>query len=446
MMAKDEGFDAISGLVAAAIFVCVLATGVATIRSRVLDPYMDEIFHVPQTQAYCRNLSDTTYDSKITTPPFPYYAAAALMRLLKIPCTTSALRLVTACEYAGCALLAVAAYEATGASSPTVRAISVLSFPPLMFFGLMFYTDVLSILLMLIVFITMKYDAVLLSAGVAGCAAATRQTNVVWTAFVLGLDVIDALQLPETSGTTSFVSAVFSAVWRRKRVLAKRYALHVLGIFSCVAWVVLRNDGSIVLGDVDNHNVHAHFFQLPFLALVLAYASLPSIANEVAKRRGLFMATVARTSAWSVPLFVLMSHFHVVHPFILSDNRHYTFYVWNRFVLKYAPSSLYIIGACGGVAFASVLATTSVVSAVEKARMCVFGLACALTLVPTPLVEIRYAFMPVVFFDLCFGGRIDANHHFAYVIGNCIIHSILLYVFAFKEFTWNDGSVARFMW
>lgn len=32
------------------------------------DPYMDEIFHVPQMQQYCRGHS-REWDSKITTPP-----------------------------------------------------------------------------------------------------------------------------------------------------------------------------------------------------------------------------------------------------------------------------------------------------------------------------------------------------------------------------------------
>jgi len=50
------------------LFVCLHVVAFAIVRHVTPEPFIDEIFHVPQAQAYCRG--DFGYwDDKITTPP-----------------------------------------------------------------------------------------------------------------------------------------------------------------------------------------------------------------------------------------------------------------------------------------------------------------------------------------------------------------------------------------
>ena len=53
----------------------------ALVDSIVPDPYMDEIFHVPQAQHYCRG-DFLTWDPMITTPPGLYYISLAYLASL----------------------------------------------------------------------------------------------------------------------------------------------------------------------------------------------------------------------------------------------------------------------------------------------------------------------------------------------------------------------------
>jgi alpha-1,2-glucosyltransferase len=54
------------------------------------DPYMDEIFHIPQSQKYCRG-NFTEWDPKITTFPGLYLSSAAARGFTGILCSKDAL-------------------------------------------------------------------------------------------------------------------------------------------------------------------------------------------------------------------------------------------------------------------------------------------------------------------------------------------------------------------
>ena len=134
------------------------------------EPYIDEIFHVPQAQAYCRG-DFSTWNDKITTPPGLYFfrlqklmhysyllsvAVARLCTLLWIPfdlCSTEGLRLLNLLLLCGALpLITRRLYQHihAGASEQTLILASVLpTFPLLSFFGNLYYTDVLSTTLVL---------------------------------------------------------------------------------------------------------------------------------------------------------------------------------------------------------------------------------------------------------------------------------------------------------
>ena len=87
----------------------------------------------------------------------------------------------------------------------------------------------------------------------------------------------------------------------------------------------------------------------------------------------------------------------IVHPFLLADNRHYTFYVWRRIInarlwTRYALVPVYVFS---GMSFVRILSK-------KQSGLWILGwlLATCLTLVPSPLIEPRYLIMPYLMMRL----------------------------------------------
>ena len=128
------------------------------------------------------------------------------------------------------------------------------------------------------------------------------------------------------------------------------------------------------------------------------------------------------------------------HPFLLADNRHYTFYIWRWFLKKryirilLSPLYYYLI--------------LRVISRVRQYRgpiwISIYLLAAFLTLIPASLLEIRYFTPGVLIFVL--NGSLRKSSSLYIIIG---IFSIVNYIFISnyleRTFTWSDGSIARFM-
>ncbi|KAL9057010.1 MAG: hypothetical protein Q9162_002558 [Coniocarpon cinnabarinum] len=131
-----------------------------TLNTVVPEPYLDEIFHIPQAQRYCEN--DLQWDPKITTPP-GLYILSRLAKLLGVPCTEPGLRglnsvltlliilpasfLIRASSNSFALDLEKPQHQAAfqkRMATDLHTAINVCLFPPLFFFTAMYYTDVSS--------------------------------------------------------------------------------------------------------------------------------------------------------------------------------------------------------------------------------------------------------------------------------------------------------------
>lgn len=151
---------------------------------------------------------------------------------------------------------------------------------------------------------------------------------------------------------------------------------------------------------------------------------------------------------------VCLVRYSYSHPFLLADNRHYTFYVWKR-LLQYPK----IRALLGLPYYVTVLVLFSRLRRVQGPLWVTgFMIASCLSLVPTPLLEPRY-FTQVVVLALLhspptvntpvvtlWGVKITPRHMLQLsVIGSVSLSILLLYVFLYRPFLWPDGSVARFM-
>ncbi|KAF8048458.1 hypothetical protein N665_2507s0007 [Sinapis alba] len=172
------------------------------------DPYMDEIFHVPQAQQYC-NGNLRSWDPMITTPPGLYYLSLAHVASLfpgmllmgttsqyfSEACSTSVLRSTNAVFAVLCGVLVYEIIRFLGSNLSDRRATLmalVMSFYPLhWFFTFLYYTDVASLTAFLAMYLACLRKRYFLSALFGALAIFIRQTNVVWMLFVACSGVLD---------------------------------------------------------------------------------------------------------------------------------------------------------------------------------------------------------------------------------------------------------------
>ena len=141
------------------------------------------------------------------------------------------------------------------------------------------------------------------------------------------------------------------------------------------------------------------------------------------------------------------------HPFILADNRHYTFYIWKAFFRRHRLAKLVMLPAYVVAAWliaralrrrssAAVLAASRPVSALWFLG---YILALSLTLVPAHLVEPRYFLVPFLVLHV-HAEPISSGSAWLLVLGSTLANIVIIGIFLFRPFVWPDGSVARFMW
>ena len=154
---------------------------------------------------------------------------------------------------------------------------------------------------------------------------------------------------------------------------------------------------------------------------------------------------------------------------MLADNRHYTFYLWRRFigasdlsryyfVPLYALSARMATAAQDGESPSGRAGSGGAAAAAAAASTVKTGLLAACTaavLVPAHLVEFRYFTVPwflhmlrpgsVLYVDAA--GRPPAMAlKLVTLVGYLALNAVTVYVFLHRSFTWGDGTVGRFMW
>ncbi|KAF2461700.1 DIE2/ALG10 family-domain-containing protein [Lineolata rhizophorae] len=296
------------------------------------EPYLDEVFHIGQAQAYCAGRFDQ-WDPKITTPPGLYLISYALSRVGE--CDVRALRAtncIALCVTAFvCGLVLHAIKERRGTSTATDPIQSILRsihavvnisfFPPMFFFTGLYYTDVAStgVTLLAYYYFIRSKSAAFEASSVAFNFVFTatglfsllfRQTNVFWVAvFPAGLAIVSTLKSSRRGLKPIAIpqSAPFGAVARASWTYNVLYDVPVsdasiedyLKVVESIVIVALRKlpavlrsiiapsivlaafgafvvwNGGVVLGDKSNHVATIHLPQMLYLWPYILFFSFP---------------------------------------------------------------------------------------------------------------------------------------------------------------------------
>ncbi|KAG9097495.1 glucosyltransferase [Ceratobasidium sp. UAMH 11750] len=437
----------------------------------VLEPYMDEPFHIPQAQAYCRGEWDV-WDPKLTTPPGLYVLSVLLKKVFLFKCTIPVLRmnnlllnLLLPPLVSHCLALYRSDRPPRTLLQPTLESIVISAFPLAWFFSFLYYTELGSVVFVLGTVLAAGHGAHILAALLGTISCTFRQTNIVWVAYAAVFSILQDMRrkrarskaLKDQSGrpllydpmaldaSLSDVPTILtSGIQTLPTIIgtAWPYAVPVIGFASFVFW----NEG-IVLGDKSNHVPVFHVPQIYYFTASASLFGLPVLASTEGgvvrltrdvlwrmfggKWRSLITAVLIGLIMISVHLFTIH------HPFLLSDNRHYTFYVWRRiylahWVVPYLLSPLYL--ACAWAWFLRVGRYQTLLQTLLL-PVCMLP-----TLLPTPLLEPRYFLVPYLLLRLQVLTSKEAVVAEAAWYG--FINWATMFVFLYVE---REG-VGRFMW
>ncbi|KAM0750715.1 hypothetical protein T439DRAFT_380588 [Meredithblackwellia eburnea MCA 4105] len=405
------------------------------------NPYMDELIHIPQAQAYCNN-QWLTWDDRLTTPPGLYLSSYLVSRLLQLVqysspasssssnCSTLSLRSLNTLFLLLLPLLhstilhqirhSVLRPSTRGKTTPSRRAIeqrdrgeeswealALALFPVLGFFGFLYYTDVQSTSWVLLGLLLAKEKIWYASALACLISLLFRQTNILWIVFIAASSVVHQLEpkaelydLPLSKARfpdvpASLLSLLLTFLNSIPTLLPILISFVPIGaiFLSFLIW----NEG-IVLGDKSNHIPTIHIpqlwyfiaFEVAFLSpILLSFGAVREAVGGLAgSGRRIFFSTVVL-----VGMVLSIKHFTIAHPFVLSDNRHYVFYLWRRVInrtwwARYALTPGYLVGA------RMIYDRLAASSTLTLLPFLLYIVSISLSLIPTPLLEPRYFLLP----------------------------------------------------
>jgi alpha-1,2-glucosyltransferase len=217
---------------------------------------------------------------------------------------------------------------------------------------------------------------------------------------------------------------------------------------------VIFNRFSVVLGDKSNHSLSVHMAQMVHL-LFFILILFPTMNLKILRLFGAkfykFKYLFKFLIIFAIVSLVLFfcSIFSHTHEFILSDNRHYSFYyfkrIYNNTLIRYAL-----------VIYTSLIYSLYINdNNLIKNRLIIAWLICSfMVLVPSKLFEFRYLTLPILTFLLIIHENFPFWKDIYYsmvniwnVIYSIIINMIVIFVFLKMPFynEWFDET-SRFMW
>ncbi|XP_004520390.1 putative Dol-P-Glc:Glc(2)Man(9)GlcNAc(2)-PP-Dol alpha-1,2-glucosyltransferase [Ceratitis capitata] len=418
---------------------------------------IDEEFHLRQGLHFCHKRFDV-WDPKITTFPGLY-----LVSLILIPfgtCTEFGLRCISlAAGTLNVLLLYKIRRRLLGGAHGQLAALDALTLgvlPPLYFFSHLYYTDTISLTTVLLFYYYWHKESHLQAAVYAAASVLMRQTNVVWIGMCFGITALDILTgnyarskgLKKQQVNFLYPKTLF-AMLTSYRLLARsiwqilRKGCYYLIIILPFVFFVFLN-GSIVIGDKRAHEATIHLPQLFYFSV---FALVFGISNTLHEFRAT-LRWLSREKLILLFLFglcVLVVKWNtLVHPYLLADNRHYTFYIWNRFYgrfawFKYAMVPIYI--------FALALLHSGLQHMRTSFKL-MFWLAVCLMLCFQRLLELRYFLIPFVLYRLHTQPLIKSRWaEWLELVCYVLLNALTFYIFLTKEIMWqNFKEPQRIIW
>lgn len=341
-----------------------------------------------------------------------------------------------------------------------LEALTLSLLPPLYFFGHLYYTDIPAL-----TFVLLTLTASLKGKHVCGAmfgiaSVAMRQTNILWVALVLGVNSLNFLisrahpflkdkarknhQIYTWKDLMTVVNVYLTRpdlIWAHGKELIVEYYGYFSIIFGFMAF--LWYNGSIVVGDKCAHEAALHVPQLFYFALFtllfapsIVLSKLKPVAQHMLHKWYVYLAIFA--------ISALIVRFNtLVHPYLLADNRHYTFYLWNRFFnqyewLRYALIPIYVT---------ALAAIWHFLKDQQSVSFTVCYIVCTVTSIALQkLLEVRYFILPYLVLRVHLRG-ISPKLILLELVLYLALNAATLHLFFTKKIWWeNYNEPQRLIW
>ncbi|XP_056645932.1 putative Dol-P-Glc:Glc(2)Man(9)GlcNAc(2)-PP-Dol alpha-1,2-glucosyltransferase [Diorhabda sublineata] len=421
---------------------------------------VDEIFHLPLGKSYCK-YNFFVWDPKVTTLPGLYLITAIILGPLKL-CGTYWLRFLSlAFSIVNVLLFYIlfAKYEKNEWGN-ILSSITLALLPPLYFFSHFYYTDVISLTMILLMLVASEKEHHYIASLFGYCSVFCRQTNIIWVVFLAGKYVMTELYLIAMKDHVPNIKKGLPAQHIRQLISELiRYPMKILASTNLYFWfhtmsytavvvaflIFLKMNGGIVLGDRTAHQATIHIPQLFYFSLFSLIFAWPHFVGEV-----LSFLTFTRKHKKCIFILIILSCVIVlvntqVHPYMLADNRHYIFYIWNRFygkydIFRYAMVPVYI--------FSWYCIIKLIYDGNDVSFLILYLICVTAVLVTQKLIEVRYFFIPYILFRLRL--KSNANNVFNLIlefVTYLLINAITLNLFFTKKIAWaNYLDPQRLIW
>lgn len=379
------------------------------------------------------------------------------------------------------------------------NALALSLFPLNHFFQYLYYTDIGSSFFILFAYYQLLKRNYKISGLSGGIAILFRQTNIIWVVFCMfelmlsnaynivkrqeskklikqcsetGQLSVTQQRFKKPSNCFELISKTpteaFQSRFDYKKFLTKLYREDFWGkklvyydLYQCFDFtkpyllVVMKflifiyiNNG-IVVGDRSNHKATVHISQIFYFVSFSTFFSLATILFSYKKLRNLFFFLKNNFQIIIVVmipiLLVIVKNFTFEHKFLLSDNRHFTFYIWSKFFRKYELSRylvtpLYIAGIY--LFYQNLASNGKTLGWIISYLVCLFA-----ALVPQELLEFRYFIIPYFIYRLNIT-KLEWKQVLFEIGFNLLINCLTIYIFLDKPFIWSNEpeEKQRFMW
>ncbi|KAK8807376.1 hypothetical protein WA158_004135 [Blastocystis sp. Blastoise] len=446
----------------AAAFFAITASLLSKVNNVQPTQYMDEVFHVNMTSRYYNGEFDY-WDPLITTLPGLYYIGYAYCKLMNLvsqfingnsfACNTVSLRYLSLITLVGIYFLCYGIIRQLKPKYNEIQCViqSLLCclFPTIYFYTFLYYTDHVSLLFILLSFYMallshagQSYKYIILSFLTGFYAVFIRQTNIIWTCFIGGYIIFNKFN-QDKSTTIPLVKQLTSFARNIKNNFTSCIIILFPYLFLCVLFLLfIYINGGIVLGDKSHHQFTIHLAQIIYYLLFSSLFLFENIIHSIINRKKSKFSK--RTLLRWILYIVISSYLFYVYIYIpisiklfITDNRHYTFYFYKNILKNYRyililPASLCLY-----------FYNKSLLSSLSSLLIMFFLLCSIIPLIMSPLLEVRYFTIPITFSLLFINYK---QPPFRTLLLYICIDLLLLAIYIYKPFTWNDGSIARFMW
>jgi len=205
----------------------------------------------------------------------------------------------------------------------------------------------------------------------------------------------------------------------------------------------LHFNQGIVVGDRSAHIATVHVMQLCYFSVFYLCLSLPWALTHILDFFVYVRNNYIKVWMAAVTLCFLVYYNTMTHPYLLADNRHFTFYLWRKvfmrhWINKYLLIPVYLLGFY------------HLARSIRKSDL-IFNLCIpvclGLSLVPQMLLEFRYFIIPF----LVFRAQVKPQSKINLALETFIlvtVNLITLWLFLFRPFSWESepGVIQRFMW